>query len=334
MAAARRIDWIEWLRAAGCVAIVALHVFVSLVNAVGVEALGPLRYGVLAVSSVVLTRWAVPAFLMVSGMLLLDPTRQIDGRRLWGYACRMLFVLGTFGLLFCLIESVVGHGGLNLAVVGEAVVHLLTGRSWDHLWYVYALLGLYALTPALRALVRRLSERTLGIVLAVLYVVVLVLPTLSSLVGRPIATPFNIVPAVFYYLLGWYAHCSLRLGPLTVGAGIVSALAMALLAACGRDLLSLPEYCLVAPWGVLVFLAFRAYATAPIADHPLAATLASCSFGIYVIHPLFIHVLLRLVDPLAFPAGVYELAVFALSLAGSLASVLLLRRLPGFSRYL
>lgn len=328
-----RIAWIEWLRAAGCVAIVALHVYVSLVNAVGVEALGATRVCVEGVLTVALTRWAVPCFLMVSGMLLLDPARTVDARRIWSYVQRMLFVLATFGLLFCLIESVYDHGGLSLAVVGEAIWHLLTGRSWDHLWYVYAMLALYLVTPLLRRLVAHVSLAALGWGLGVAYLLVLVLPTVLWTRGISVSIPFNVVPACFYYVLGWWVQQRLRLGWPVWMAGLASLVALVVTAAFGLDMLSLPEFCLVVPWSVLVLLLFREYATAPIEEHAVAATLASCSFGIYVVHPLFLHVITHLIDPLMLPVGLYELGAFAVALAGSVVTIALLRRIPTVRRY-
>lgn len=314
-------------------AVTGLHVYVSLLNAVGVEGLGTARYLADATLACVLGRWAVPAFLMVTGMFLLDPKRKVDAKRLWGYAQRMLFALATFGFAFCLIESVYDQRALTLAVVADAVKNLLTGHSWDHLWYVYALLGLYALTPLLRRVVASLTRRGLAALVAVAYVVVLVVPTLLDLQGVFIATPANIVPAVFYFLLGHFVATSLDLSPATVAAGIVSLCALVGVSLAGNDYLALPEFCLVAPWGALVFLLFRRYATWPLEGRPLAARVASASFGIYVVHPFFLHLLVRLVDPLVVPAGVFELGAFALALAASLATVSLLRRIPVFARY-
>ena len=329
--AARRPCY-EWARAAGCIAIVFLHVFVTEANAVGYAALGSTRVLVGDLLTITLTRWAVPVFLMVSGALLLDPSKDVGWPRLLGYARRMLLVLATFGLAFCLIESVVTHGGLAPEVVGEALRNLLTGNSWGHLWYVYALLGLYLLTPALRLLTTRLDQRRLGLVLAAAYVLALVVPTVTQLArGVALATPVNLVPAAFYYLLGWYAHAYLRFDGQAVALGATSLVAMLVAAFLGRGDLCLPEYCLVAPYGALAFLAFERFATCPITRRPVAALLADRSFGIYVIHPLFLHVIVRVVSPLSMPWGVYEALAFAVALAGSVVAVGLLRRIPGFA---
>lgn len=328
---AARIACFEWARAAGCVAVVALHVFVALCNAHGYDALGPTRLFVEATLSIVLTRWAVPVFFMVSGALLLDPAKDLGWERIWRYVSRMLFVLGTFGLAFCLVESAYNNGGLSLAVVGEALINLVTARSWGHLWYVYALLGLYALTPALRLLVTGADRRTLTLTITVLYVLVLVIPTVSHLAGNTVTLPLNLAPAVVYYLLGWYVWTYLRLDTATACAGIASLVAMIAGQWLGHGELALPEYCLVAPYGALVILLFARYARRPINEVAVADALANRSFGIYVVHPIFLHALVRFVDPLALPVGAFELLAFAVALAGSFVLVDVVRKIPGFA---
>lgn len=325
-----RIASFEWMRAVGCVAIVALHVFVSLKNAVGVSSLGPARLLAENVLVIVFGRWAVPCFLMMSGALLLDPEREVGLDRIWRYAVRMLFTLGTFGLLFCLIESVYDHKAISPSIALEAVVHLLTGKSWGHLWYVYALLGLYMLTLPLRALVARLDQRTFTLLLAAYYVAALVIPTGLWTQGEFQKSPFNIVPAVFYFALGWYVRRYVRLNSLVLGGGAISLVALLTAAVMGASGLALPEFCLIAPYAVMIFCLFRRLARRPVGEVPAAALLADYSFGIYVVHPFFLHVITHLMDPLSLPVGIYELFAFSVALAGSIATVYLVRFIPGF----
>ncbi len=323
-----RIACFEWARALGCVSIVALHVYVMLWEDVGRASFGFVRAFVEGSLSIVLGRWAVPVFLMVTGALLLNPLKDVDASRIRRYVVRMLGVLATFGFAFCLMEAVFNYGTFSLAVLGEALLKLLTAQSWGHLWYVYALLGLYILTPVLRKMLARLDQRGLAGVLAFLYVAVLGTNTVLCAMGRPPELRVLLLPATFYYLLGWYAWSYLRFDACTVGMGILSLVAMLTCQALGHGEYALPQYCLVAPYGVLVFVALRRFATRPVEDYPLVALLADYSFGIYLVHPFFLHVLALTLDPLAFPPGVYELLAFVVALLGSVLSVALLRRLP------
>lgn len=329
-----RLACFEWARAFGCVAIVALHVYTMLWDVAGRSTFGPLRAFLEGSFVLVIGRWAVPVFLMISGALLLNPKRQVGWDRIGRYVQRMLFVLATFGLLFCLIESVVTHGGLSLTVVGEALLNLVTARSWGHLWYVYALLGLYLLTPLLRKLTGSGNRRLLEYVLLALYVLVLGTLTVLHVMDRTVDLPVNLLPALFYYLLGWYTWEYLQLDAVTVGAGVASLVAMLIGQALQHGELSLPQYALVAPYGVLVFLLFKRYATTPVAQVPVVALLATLSFGIYVVHPFFLHVLVRICNPAALPPGMYEVLAFVVALSCSIILVRGLRLIPAFRRYL
>ena len=328
-----RVACFEWARALGCVAIVALHVYTTLWESVGRASFGPVRAFVEGSLSIVLGRWAVPVFLMVTGALLLDPDKDVRWERLARYVGRMLFVLATFGLAFCLIESVYEHRAVSLAVLGEALLHLVSAQSWGHLWYVYALLGLYVLTPALRRLTALRNRRTVEWVLAALYVVVLGGMTVLHVAQHTLFPRVNLLPAFFYYLLGWYTWAYLRLDARTVGLGVASVAALLVCQALDHGEMALPQYCMVAPYGALVFLLLRRYAVRPVDEVPVAALLADRSFGVYVIHPVFLHVLVRVLDPLAFPPGVYELLAFTVTLGGSLLLVDLVRRIPVVARY-
>lgn len=326
-----RLACFDWARAFGCVAIVALHVFTTLWESVGRASFSPARAFIEGSLAIVIGRWAVPVFLMITGALLLNPEKSVGWDRIGRYVQRMLFVLGTFGLVFCLIESVVTHRSVSLAVVGEALWNLLTAQSWGHLWYVYALLGLYLLTPALRKLTALRDRRAIEMALAVLYAVVLGGMTALHVAQHTLFPRVMLLPALFYYLLGWYTWEYMELDVRTVSLGALSLVALVACQAIGHGEMALPQYCLVAPYGVLVFLLFVRFGTRPMAEVSMVASLADLSFGIYVVHPLFLHVLIRVLDPLAFPTGVFELMAFVITMVGSVLLVKAVRLLPGFA---
>ena len=165
----------------------------------------------------------------------------------------------------------------------------------------------------------------------VLYVVVLGGMTALHVAQHTLLLRVNLLPALFYYVLGWYVWEYLQLDARTVGLGVASVAALLVCQAFDHGEMVLPQYCLVAPYGVLVFLLLRRFAVRPPEEVPVVALLADRSFGVYVVHPLFLHVLVRVLDPMAFPPGLYELLAFAVTLAGSLVLVDVVRRIPGFA---
>lgn len=324
-----RIGWIDVARAAGAVSIVLLHVFVSTNIACELSVPRQVAYAVVGIT---LTRWAVPAFFMVSGLLLLDPNRSMSWGRAWRYARRMLIVLATFGLAFALMEEAFGalsaHTGLSPMLLVNAVVDVLTARTWDHLWYVYATLVAYLALPLLHKARLTLGERGFACLAAALFVCVFVVPTLMR-VGVP-----NALIAITCVCVGGCLPM-LRLGPVTVCCGLGSLLIMLYVSVSGvlrgigdEGFIFLQGSCFACAWAILILLLLRACLPAEVAQNRVVAELAHESFGIYLVHPFFVHLLLFAIDPLSVPAVAYEVVSFATVLAVSYGSCKLLRHVP------
>lgn len=92
----------------------------------------------------VLCCWSVPAFFMTSGALLLDPTRKQDTRHL--YRKNILRMLTAF--VFWSAFYAVAH----CALYGKGKWTFLNQffRGHYHMWYLFALISLYWITPLLR----------------------------------------------------------------------------------------------------------------------------------------------------------------------------------------
>ena len=96
-----------------------------------------------------MTRWGVPVFVMISGALFLDPGRPQPLRKLWGKNILHIVVLILFwGLFYALIYDRPGQlspeslmGFLEAAIFGP-----------QHLWFLFMLIGLYAIVPLLRCI--------------------------------------------------------------------------------------------------------------------------------------------------------------------------------------
>ncbi|WP_058269939.1 acyltransferase [Olsenella massiliensis] len=353
------IWYLQWLRALGALAIVLLHAYVALSLEPTLSGLAPSLLRCEELASIPLTRWAVPCFLMMSGALMLDADRPMPPGKLLSHVWRVVFVLMTFGLLFCLMEATWEAGGLDADVVRAALVNLLSGRSWDHLWYLYATLGLYLVTPALRAIARHQTTVGLSLLTGVLWLAccgpatlglmgvdVPVAASLARLVGWAFPLPYYLAGHVLHRLGdegafgdeargapaggAWAALLCLGLGALVLVEWLAATL--------GLGALCLPEHLAILPFGALVFVGARRVVGAPTSVPSWVRIVADHSFGIYVIHPLFSHLLLlsRAVVELVATAGVggvilLQLVIVAAGVGGSIAVTRLCRRLPGFA---
>ena len=163
------------------------------------------------------------------------PLRKV-GRYIW----RMVFILLTVGFAFCLVETVAknpdptGAYALTPPMVGTSFLHLLQGKSWDHLWYLYALIGLYLLTPVLRPFVRDASRRELGLAVLLAWALLALVPAANLVLGVRLYRFVMLDASVAYYLAGYYAYNYLALDWRIVAAGLAS-----LALACLPNVLSL-----------------------------------------------------------------------------------------------
>lgn len=95
-----------------------------------------------------LLAWAVPIFLMVSGALFLDKTKSIPIKKLYKkYILRLVLILLTFGTLYALMELIYTNKTINFFTVLTALKNVYAGQSWDHMWFIYMILGLYICIP-------------------------------------------------------------------------------------------------------------------------------------------------------------------------------------------
>lgn len=327
----RTIHYIQWIRAVGAVAIVLLHAFVTVHIALGPQVVGPTRMMVEEAISIVLTRWAVPVFFMVSGGLMLDPDREMGWGKVLRHVWRLGFVLLTFGFAFCLSELVVDQGSFQPAQLPAALIRLLDQDSWDHMWYVYQLLGFYLMTPFIRPWVAQASQKEYGRV--AFWACIVLLGTRAASMFMPIIMYYGVsIPHCFaYYLIGPYVMRYLQLNRRWVVAGLLSlATTLVLTLGFGFENATEPIRIFIAPYSVLVFLLFKRYLDIPLDGHPAIAVLADYSFGIYLIHTVFQHLLAMNVDLAAYPAVLVDVVLTVVPLALSVASVWLLRLIPGF----
>jgi surface polysaccharide O-acyltransferase-like enzyme len=146
--------------------------------------------------------FSIPVFVMISGALLLDDSRQESAGRF--YRKRMIRVgvpLVVWTIVYLLVKQFIDHETLS---VGSVVEMILTGRPYYHLWFLYMIFGLYLVTPALRTFVRCASRGqrwfviVLGLVLANAYFQADVLLWDNQ---QTIFTMF--VPFIAFYLCGY-----------------------------------------------------------------------------------------------------------------------------------
>lgn len=123
--------------------------------------------------------YAVPCFFMLSGALLLNQEKEITVSKLVKkYILRMVLILLCFGTVFSLMEIIFTTKSIQCVDVFTAIINVIQGNTWAHMWYLYALLGIYALMPIYKLIANNALDKELKVILFMLFVFISILPTL------------------------------------------------------------------------------------------------------------------------------------------------------------
>lgn len=159
----------EYIRAISCISVITIHTLNSALLLFGDTANMSEKIFYRIVMN--LMWWAVPCFLMMTGSLLLDSNRAVPIKKLYQkYIFRMVIVLFTFGMAFSWMELVFNSRTISIFQITQAISNIFTGNTWDHMWYIYCLIGLYVLLPAYKLIADHASDKELKYILLILFI--------------------------------------------------------------------------------------------------------------------------------------------------------------------
>ncbi len=115
----------------------------------------------------------------------------------------MVLILLIFGYTFCICANINNGNGNILKILLISFCDLIQGKTMDHLWYIYMLIGLYILTPALKIFTKNADKKTAKFILISLFILGILIPTINDFFHIKI-TVFNLNHLLYIYLLGYY----------------------------------------------------------------------------------------------------------------------------------
>lgn len=133
-------------------------------------------------------QWHVPVFLMITGYLWLDRSKECTYRNLWPHIRKFITVLLTIGYLYALMERVFNSNGLTLKVFLLSMVDVLCGNSWEHMWYLYTIIGVYLLLPVLKPFFSIEGNTEKTIFIGMLFVFTVLNPIVEDMTGFSLPT--------------------------------------------------------------------------------------------------------------------------------------------------
>jgi surface polysaccharide O-acyltransferase-like enzyme len=330
------------IRVIGCIAVVGVHLSMRLTEDPMAAGSGLWWYYAFCDGAV---RWAVPAFLMLSGALLLEPSPNesaaIFYRKRWR---RMGPVLLFWPVFYLLWRSCYYHEALGLK---DWVKMLVRAAPFHHLLFLFSLPGLYFFTPMLRVYIRNSNKREFHLFTIAVLATTLASGAIQEFLGVGFGLCYNaftcFLPFLGFYLAGYALRDVLltRRAMLVVLEGFVIAV---LVYATGAALLMRrypypfglyfsSQYSVTRLLGgVCAFLLFANLFRDGIKWTWLARAvswLSTASLGIYLIHPVFIDLWHGVAVSLQWTnCGFGLLLTWAVVWASSLGATLGLRCIP------
>ncbi|HEX6232383.1 MAG TPA: acyltransferase family protein [Jiangellaceae bacterium] len=331
--------WLDLARIVSIVAVVMIHVIAPVVTGRWASEGSAGWWTANLIDSAL--RWCVPVFVMISGALLLDP-RRVERPR--DFYLRRLARVGVPLVVWTVVYLAFRHWWLdhNLSVE-DAARGVMAGTPFLQLYFLYVLVGLYALAPFLKIVIRHTTRRMQAGLAGVL-IAFGALDQLASVVARAgsstAATRF--LPFAGYFVAGWLLR-DMRLTPgrVRVAAAVFVSSVVATAALVG--VLTTSEgwgvpgrylYGYLSPTVVVMslsaFVLLRAAGTAMRARRDRLGSAAVITFGIFLVHPLVLYPLREEWPLPGSPAALVLTALVHLgvTLAASVALTLVLCRIP------
>lgn len=170
--------------------------------------------------------WQIPVYVMISGRFFLDPEREVSVQKIIGAIIRLLIAFAVWNVVYQLFYIWSGeYSGLNWkGILSQALI------GPYHFWYIYMIIGLYAITPFLRKIVQEKRLMEYYILLFLVFQFLTKYGTELPLVGSTInemlqSTNFHFALGYSgYYVLGYYLckyKVSDKLEPFLYALGII-----------------------------------------------------------------------------------------------------------------
>lgn len=192
-----RLFWADFIRCFAAISVVFLHSTQPLLTRWGEVPDWWWQVGNIVDGS---ARLAVPLFLMLSGALLLHKQEEYSvffNKRVK----RIVIPLIIWDFVYIIYREFIRFEDAGLK---SYLKSLLKGDVYYHLWYVYAVMGLYLMTPVLRIFLRNARRTDVWYFVMLWFIAGPVVVTIQNAFGIEIGlTVINASGYVGYFLLGY-----------------------------------------------------------------------------------------------------------------------------------
>lgn len=290
-----RIVWIDFLRLIGVIGVILIHIVSNTINTFG--GLSKEAHTIYCFIHY-FSSFAVPLFVMVSGMMFLGKDNLTFKDVFKKYLLKVLLIIFVIGTIMILMEEIFINKSVSLDLVRRVFLRLIEGDSWAHMWYLYLVFGLYLLTPVFVLITKNIKEKDYRTFLIILFAISIIIPTLNELFDIKIAfNKLGISGYIFYYFYGYYLYKYDTSKKFKLFNYIVSILCIIYTIYRAININTLDDVysyttlvpCMLASSTILLLKGTT------VKSGDVINTIGVCSLGIYVIHQFFINIIYKVI---------------------------------------
>jgi len=259
-----------------------------------------------------LTRFAVPIFFMISGLIFLNPDREVTFKRLYCKHIKKLAVVFIFWSFIYAITNTIDNYGFNINFSSIKYAAKLVIQGPYTFWFLFVMIGIYIIVPLLRPIA---ANRTLlKYFLAISFITSILLPTIRivPIIGQRIfnySQRFEINIAlgyVFYFVLGYYLH-TIKISKKKANLSLVLSLLFVLITTLLTGYISIAEgktntilyeklllNNMIAAIGVFCFIQSKENCFNAPKIKNILKQMPMYTLGVYAMHPLLLDSLAKL----------------------------------------
>lgn len=343
----KRIYYLDILRVIACFFVIMCHTSGEYV----VRDFGSLNFWVGDLLDS-LCRVASPLFIMISGALMLDENYAYSTKKIKQHIIKMAVFFVFWSALYSVWFEVIQPIRHGTAVSAQKIIEFFVQGPY-HFWFVFLIVGIYAIVPLLRLWVKKENEKSVRYFIILAMIFAFALPQIID-IGKQYSdlfvTPDTIIGYLrldyvagytAYYLLGWYINnFEIKNRYLVYGAGALSFAATffgtyVIAMTTGRSSLMFNNLSLtVFMQTAAVFLFFKSKYRDSRKSNRIIGSISKYSLGIYAVHVFFLEASLIILTRFNIGSALIEIpAIFIASVVLSFLASALLGKIPFLKKF-
>ncbi len=283
--------------------------------------------------------WSVPVFFMITGYIFIGVKKISDYSSVKNNIIKFVVVLFTLGYFYAICQRFFEARNLTAMLFVNSFYDVLKGNLFDHMWYVYSIIGIYLILPILSLFVNN-NKKNLYTLLALTAIFGIIVPDICKMLNVSTSFKLPIGNYAFYVLAGatvkeitfdklkTLRNISLLIIPLYIIIYAYNIFVCNIFYASYTSIL-------VATLSVSIFI-ICAYSFRNLNTNTIINSISKCTWGIYLLHPFFIHVIVKLFKFTITPYNqliFYPLSCIFIFLISYIAT-LILKNIPIVKRFI